>query len=181
MTVLLFDVENPGDQSAVRVAADARGRPTADIVRTLTYLFHRYRHSAEDFRLIWRIVAETAEAGDVKDFQGTGDRLRTLFDHRLQALDSLRALHATLSVREDRFRDDLALLKKNAAEVRELRDRIFANWPWPLSGAAWVEKPIPQPPPADDALREHLRREQEEGRLLTKEQFHRDALGPDEG
>ena len=54
-----------------------------------------------------------------------------------------------------------------------MRDRIFANWPWPLSGAVWVEKPIPQPPPTDDTLREHLRREREEGRLLTKEQLTR--------
>jgi hypothetical protein len=181
MTVLLFDIENRSDESAVRVVADARSRPTGDILRTLTYLFHHYRHSAEDFRLIWRIVTEAAEAGDVKDYQETGDRLRALFDHRLQALDSLQALHAILPVRDDRFREELALLKKNAAEVRELRDRIFANWPWPLSGAVWVEKPIPQPPPADDALRERLRREAEESRLLTREQFHQDALGTDAG
>ena len=73
----------------------------------MTYLFHHYRHSAEDFRLIWKIVAEAAEAGDIKDYQGTGDRLRALFDHRL-ALDSLQGLHATLPVRDDRFREDLA-------------------------------------------------------------------------
>jgi hypothetical protein len=167
MTAFMLDMEEQEAQAAVKATTDARAQSPTSAILTLRYLFRRYRDSADDFRLLWKIVWEAAEAGEIEDYQKTGERLRAVFDHRLQALESVRELSDTLPPEDDRFREDLVLLQRNAAEVRKLRDRVFASWPWPGAGR----------PTFDKVLSEQARRELAAGQGLTKEQVLRDLLG----
>jgi len=83
-----------------------------------------------DLPSLWQRIWESAIADEMEDFQTLGLALRELFERCLRNMSAIRTIAQAVSQETGQTIGGVGDLQLAIAELQQLQQRVFANWPW---------------------------------------------------